>query len=266
MRFITYSMLGLFVLSLVFVAGDSISAPIFNPPLTPGVLAYLKQFTGLPGTGALLTGGYSTPSAIQWVSGSRMIYSELKTPQGNYLAEISDLLIDPANGRVSNVVITHIQGMGAKHIVIPFSTVSKTGDTTFVYNAPEDVFQFPGEGPYRSQGFYLYSKQQEPMESYKASELIGANLRTSKGEDVGRINDLAIDFADEHCADLLVSQAGGTEGKMVAVHLSALSKGDGNTFVLKTTKAELEAVPTFAWSDMANREYAQMFFRQCSVQ
>ena len=263
MKLIKYSMLGLFILSLVFVAGDSISAPIFNPyGLTPGVLEYIKQFTGRPGLGGSIA-GYSTPSEIQWVAGSRMMYSELKTPQGNYLAEISDLLIDPANGRVSNVVITRIQGMGAKHIVIPLSTVSKTGDTTFVYNAPEDVFQFPGEEPYRSHGFYLYSKQQEPMESYKASELIGANLRTSEGEDIGRINDLAIDFADEHCADLLVSDAEGTEGKIVAVRLSALSKGDENAFVLKTTKAELEAAPTFTWSDMTNPEYAEMFSRQC---
>ena len=266
MKLIKYSMLGLFILSLVFVAGNSISAPIFSTPIQPGLAEFYKAFAGLPKAGGLLTGGYSTPSAIHWVAGSRMMYSELKTPQGNYLAEISDLLIDPANGRVSNVVITRIQGMGAKHIVIPLSTVSKTGDTTFVYNAPEDVFQFPGEEPYRSHGFYLYSKQQEPMESYKASELIGANLRTSKGEDIGRINDLAIDFADEHCADLLVSDAEGTEGKIVAVRLSALSKGDGNAFVLKTTKAELEAAPTFTWSDMANHEYTEMLSRLCRVQ
>jgi sporulation protein YlmC with PRC-barrel domain len=265
MKLIKYSMLGLFILSLVFVAGDSISAPIFSP-FPAYYVEYLKQFKGLPGSGALLTGGYSTPSAIHWVAGSTMMSSELKTPQGNYLAEISDLLIDPANGRVSNVVITRIQGMGAKHIAIPLSAVSKTGESIFVYNAPEDVFQFPGEGPYRSQGFYLYSKQQEPMESYKASELIGANIRTSKGEDIGRINDLAIDFADEHCADLLVSHAGGTEGKIVAVRLSALSKGDGNAFVLKTTKAELEAAPTFTWSDMTNHEYTEMLSRQCRVQ
>jgi len=264
MKSTTYLMLGLFVLSLVFVAGDSISAPIFST-FGPGFSDFLKQFKGLPGSGGSIT-GYSTPSEIHWVAGSRMMYSELKTPQGNYLAEISDLLIDPANGRVSNVIITRIQGMGAKHIVIPLSTVSKTGDTIFVYNAPEDVFQFPGEGPYRSQGFYLYSKQQEPMESYKASELIGANLRTSEGEDIGRINDLAIDFADEHCADLVVSHAGGTEGKIVAVRLSALSKGDGNAFVLKTTKAELEAAPTFTWSNMTNHEYTEMLSRLCRVQ
>src|SRR4030042_294324 len=204
MKLIKYSMLGLFILSLVFVAGDSISAPIFSP-FPAYYVEYLKQFKGLPGSGALLTGGYSTPSAIHWVAGSTMMSSELKTPQGNYLAEISDLLIDPANGRVSNVVITRIQGMGA-------------------------------------------------------------NIRTSKGEDIGRINDLAIDFADEHCADLLVSHAGGTEGKVVAVRLSALSKGDGNTFVLKTTKAELEAAPTFTWSDMTNHEYTEMLSRQCRGQ
>ncbi len=244
MRFITYSMLGLFVLGLVFVAGDSISAPIFSP-FGSYYVEYLKQYRGLPGAGGLLTGGYSSPAASRWVAGSTIMYSELKTPLGGYLAEIRDLVIDPANGRVSNVVITHIRMNGAQQISIPFSTVSKTGEAIFIHHAPEGVYPVSGQDPYRSEGLYICSKQQEPRESYRTSKLIGANARTSHGEALGQIDDLVIDSTDGH-GYLVVSH----NGKKVAVPLSVLSKGDENAFVLKTTKADLEASPAFTWSDM----------------
>lgn len=243
MRFITYSMLGLFVLGLVFVAGNSISAPRFSP-FPEYYVEYLKQYKGLAGAGASL-GGYSTPSASRWVAGSTIMYSELKTPQGSYLAEIRDLVIDPANGRVSNVVITHIRMNGAQQISIPFGTVSKTGEAIFIHHPPEEVYPLSGQDPYRSEGLYICSKQQEPRESYKISKLIGANARTSHGEALGQIDDLVIDSTDGH-GYLLVSH----NGKRVAVPLSALSKGDENVFVLKTTMADLEATPAFKWSDM----------------
>jgi sporulation protein YlmC with PRC-barrel domain len=250
MKLIRYSMLGLFILSLVFVAGNSISAPIFSIPLALSQVELLKRHPQSPGPGGPIT-GYSTLAAFQWVAGSTVMSSELKTSQGGYLAEISDLLIDPANGRVSNVVITRIRGIGAKHIVIPFSTVSKTGDNLFIYNAPEDVYPVSGRDPYWSEGLYVYSKQQEPMGSYKTSELVGASARTSEGEEVGQIVNLGINCTDGR-GYLIVSHSMGTEEKMFVVPLISLVKKDGNTFRLKNAKADIEAAPTFTWSDMNN--------------
>ena len=160
-----------------------------------------------------------------------MISSELKTPQGTYLAEISDLVIDPANGHVSNVVLARVRGMGSKDLVIPFSAVTKTGEATYLYNVPEDVYQFIGEAPYRSWGLNLHSEQ-KPAAGLTASKLIGAMVRTSKGEDLGQIEDLVVDHMGGHVLNLVVS---GTKGKPTAVPFSSLSESGKGAFILKTT-------------------------------
>ncbi len=238
MKSIRYSIIALFILSFMLVAGNSFAQSI-------SAITYY----GAPGAGGASSGGYSTPSPSRWIVGSTMMSSELSTPQGYYLAEISDLVFDPVSGHVSNVVITRIRMMGTEHISIPFNTVSKTGEAIFVHWAPEGVHKFYGQAPYWSEGLYICSKQPQPTGSYEISKLIGASARTSKGEDLGRIDNLIIDSTDGH-GYLLVSYHSGTKEKRVAVPLTALSKRDENAFVLKTTSADLEAAPAFAWSDM----------------
>lgn len=234
MKSIRYSIIGLLIISVLLVAGNSFA-----------------QFPwGAPGAGGGYRGGYSTPSPSRWIVGSTMMISELSTPQGFYLAEISDLVIDPVSGHVSNVVITRIRMMGTEHISIPFNTVSKTAEAIFIHWVPEGVYRFYGQAPYWSEGLYIDSKQPEPIGGYKVSKLMGGNARTSKGEDLGRIDDLVIDSTDGH-GYLLVSHHSGTKEKRVAVSLTALSKRDENAFVLKTISADLEAAPAFAWSDIA---------------
>jgi len=88
---------------------------------------------------------------------STMISSELRDPRGGYLSEINDLVIDHENGRISDVVLTSIRGMGAKEVVAPFSTVSKTQETIFLYSAPEEAYQFHGEAPYIGLGVFTYT-------------------------------------------------------------------------------------------------------------
>ena len=236
MKLLKYSIFGLIILSLVFVAGNSFSQLSMY---TPDELQHLRRF-GVPGAGGVFT-SYSERFGGAFAA-SAIIRSELKTPEGHYVAEIIDLLIDPVNGRVSDVVITHIRGMGAKKVVVPFNTVSRTGGAIFVYNAPEDVYRFHGMAPYWSEGSHVYSKHEEPMGGYRTSKLIGAMVRTSNGEDLGRIDDLLIDSADGRIVSLGVSRLG---GKTVAVPFSALSRSGEDAFVLDTTVKALEAAPAF---------------------
>lgn len=185
----------------------------------------------------------------------------MRDPQGNYVAEVKDLVIDPATGPVSHVVLTDIPGMGAEDVAVPFDTVSKTGAAIFVYNAPENVYPFSGETAYRSEGFYLYAHESMPVGSYNASKSFGATARTSGGEDVGRIDDFVIDSQDGHIVYVVLSNVGGMEDKFVAVPFNALSESGEYTFVLNTTREEVLAAPAFTWPDMNNRKYAEDVYR-----
>lgn len=228
MKLIKYSIIGLFIISLVFVAGNSFaqlvpyeSAPAqrFDPfiaGMSPSDRAWLTSIYGLGPKLSVTLYGQPSASDGNLCEASTMISSELKTPQGGYLAEISDLVIHPENGRITDVVLTHIRGMGAKEVVAPFSTVLKNGELIFLYSAPQEVYQFHREAS---------------SESFTARRLIGSTVKTSKGEDLGRINDLVIDHMGGHVVGLVVS---GKEGKLVNVPFSALSKS-GDTFILKTT-------------------------------
>ncbi len=64
-------------------------------------------------------------------------------------------------------------------------------------------------------------------------------MKTPKREDLGWIDDLVIDFAVGRIGHLVVSHAGGTEGKMACIPFSILSKSGEKAFVLKTTKEDL---------------------------
>ncbi len=264
MKLISYIFV-LFVISFVFVAGNSFAQPI-NPFVvgnTPQFLEWYKHF-GVPGAGGpLKQETYSKASMSGWdtAAASTMISSQLRTPQGDYLAEISDLIIDPVDRRVSDIVLTGVRGMGGKPVIIPFKAVSRTGGAIFIYNAPEGVSQFGSDAPYRRWGLYLYSAHQKPVGSYAASEVIGVPVRSPEGEKLGRIDDLVIDSADGRIVHLVVSHISQTEGRMACIPFSVLSKNGERAFVLKTTKEALDAAPTHTWVDMANRQHAEMIFK-----
>jgi len=221
MKSIKYYLMGLFILSLVLVSSNSFSqvSSWWAEMQGKDIMEHLRKF-GVPGAGGPIT-GYSQPSASgeDTFVASTMIWSQLKTPQGDYLAEIKDLVIDPVSGRVSNVVLTRIRGMGAEDVAVPFSTVSKIGQNIFIHRAPEDVYQFYGQTPYWSEGLYICSKVQPPTGSYRTSKLIGSVARTPKGQDLGRTDDLVIS-TDGLVVSLVVSD----NGKMVTVPFSDVEK------------------------------------------
>jgi len=63
-----------------------------------------------------------------------MIGSQLYGTDGVSFALISDLVVDPATGHVSGVVLSNIPLLGAYEITVPYSTISRTGNDIFVYN------------------------------------------------------------------------------------------------------------------------------------
>ena len=245
-----YPILGLFILSLLFVAGSSISQ-------TPEE----SWFTS-----------YSPESRAGWdaLEGGEMIGAQLFSTQGDYLGQISDFMIDRYDGRISHVILSDVLGRGAESVSIPFSAVRRSGNV-FVHPVSEDVpkyygYEFYGETPYWSRFFSFYATDPMAREGYQFSELIGSDARTRRGEEVGWINDVVINFTDGRAVYLVLSDVGGMEGKMIAAPFSTLSRAEGKVCYLDTTRGRLLEGPAFASGDTADRLFADEVYRHYGLQ
>lgn len=94
-----------------------------------------------------------------------------------------------------------------------------------------------------------------------ASTLVGDRVRNSKGEDLGKIEEVMIDLATGRVAYAVISFGGfiGMGDKLFAVPWSALKVDEGQReFVLDVDRAVLENAPGFdknQWPDMADPSF-----------
>jgi len=258
MKKIAYSAMALFAV-VIFFAGVGISSSQEFPE------------------GAITLYGQSDIRGWDTLPASGMIGAQLLTPEGDYLGVISDLVVDPNTGHILEAVLSDVPGKGAQQAAVPFVALSHTGDGIFVLNIPdsfpvwyqgwESSLESP-EPPYShwAELRYYYSVEPTPAGSFNVSALIGAPVETSKGEGVGRVNNLVIDFRNDQIAYSVLSDVGGMGGRMVAVPFNELSKSGGNFFTLHTTKEKLLNSPAFAWTQMNDLRYAQNIYGYYGVQ
>jgi sporulation protein YlmC with PRC-barrel domain len=102
-----------------------------------------------------------------------------------------------------------------------------------------------------------------PKEQCSANDIIGKKVKNLQDEDLGKIQDLIINF-DAATAPYAVISHGGVLGagrSKTAVPLDSLrSSADGKTMILAATKEQLEnapKTPTGAWANSANAEWAK---------
>ena len=233
MRLITCSLTGLLVFSMVFV-GSSFS----------GEVQMSEEMTG------------SKSMSVCWdtYQASALIGLSLNDSRGDFIGRISDLAIDPSTGRIDTFLVTDLQGFGAEEVAIPFSDISRQGESTFVYNPPEERHRFYGEAPYWSYGLHRLPMVREGDDTF--SMFLGADVESREGEYVALIDDFVINSADGHVVYVVLRDVGGPEGKMVAVPYGALSKKGEYLFALDTTKEALYAATDFKWSDTTSARYA----------
>jgi sporulation protein YlmC with PRC-barrel domain len=200
---------------------------------------------------------------------SNIIGAQLLTTEGDYLGQISDLVIDSDTGHVLEVVLSDAPEEGGHLVTVPFAALSHTGNGIYVFNKFEGFTgQFSTEGPFThwAETRFLYSVQPIPMAAFHASALMGSPVQTSEGEEVARVNDFVIDFSSDQVVYSVLSDVGGSEGRMVAVPFRELSKSDRNTFTLQTTKEKLADSPAFRMADMTDHGYAENVYKYYGVQ
>jgi sporulation protein YlmC with PRC-barrel domain len=206
-------------------------------------------------------------AAMQWnaIEASSFIGSQVRDIRGFDLGQIHCFTVDPASGRISNVVLSDVPGMGAEFVFVPFASLTRTGANIFVHTPPEDAYYFYGESPYWTEGFYAYS-QQPPKEAYAGSLIIGAAVQTSGGEEIARIDDVVIDFGSGHVAYFVLSDFKGMEQRMVAVPCGSLSKAHEGVFVVNVDRDRLLASPAFTWRNTTDWRYTGDIYRYYGLQ
>jgi sporulation protein YlmC with PRC-barrel domain len=252
---------------------------------------YSNQFITAPVGGVYQPVGWSTFEA-SWLIGQTVRSPGWGTPLG----QISNLVIDQANGRIALVILSDVPNLGAEQVAVPYSSLVRTGEYTFVLNVgtremgsyPEgntlytltsppafsDLYGIPSvmdanwvSEIYRHYGQVPYWKEtgEKPLASmdlYESSRLMGTEVQTSEGMDVARVHDFVIDSSDGHIAFLVLSDVPGRADAYIAVPFSALSRRGENVFVLNTTEAKLASAPIFNKDqDLSNLRFAENVYR-----
>ena len=292
MKKITYVVAVVSVFGLVFLGGSSFAQNLWNPGAGPGPqmsMCALYQATGWDLFEA------------NWLIGH-----DVESPTGGTLGQISDLVIDQANGRIALVVLSNVEHLGAKEVAIPYSSLvrtfpedfqlslgSKETETGFVSGdsgmdpyayylagAPttSDLYGIPSviDSTWLSRIYSRYGQApywteegQKPIGAlglYRSNKLIGAALRSSEGEEVAKVDDLVINPLDGHIVFLSLRNVEGRGDTLVAVPFSILSTSGENTYALNVGKEKLVDAPTFKESDMTDRAWAQNDYRFFSAQ
>ncbi len=255
MKKIAYAVIALFAVSMLFVAVGTSSSQEFPK-----------------GTIALY--GQSEISGWDTLEASSMIGAQLRSVSDDYLGQISDLVVDPASGRILEVILSDVPEQGGELITVPFGAILHSGNGIYVLNKYKDFTgQFSAESPYLVKPFthwgqtrFLYSVRPIPTTAFDVTALMGSRVQTPKGEQVARVNDFVIDFSNGRVVYSVLSDVG-KERKMVAVPFGELSKPGKNFFVLKTTAVKLASAPSFhEQADMSNVRFAQNAYKYFGLQ
>jgi sporulation protein YlmC with PRC-barrel domain len=76
--------------------------------------------------------------------GSRLIGMDVKNSQGQGLGEVTELVLDPQDGKIKSVVISTggVLGIGAKRVAVPWNQVKPaTDEQAFIVGMTQEELQ-----------------------------------------------------------------------------------------------------------------------------
>jgi sporulation protein YlmC with PRC-barrel domain len=213
---------------------------------------------------------------------STIIGSWVKSKEGDYLGRITDLMIDPQNGGMALVVLSHggVLGIPMRFVAVPFHALTSS-DEKHVYlldmskekmaAAPSfarehwpdvanrewetDIYKYYGQTP-------QWGESNEPRapiwgKADRYDQIVGRSVKNQQGEELGKVRDLVID-SQGHVPLAILTHGGfwGMGGKLVAVSFSALNFDQKRKdFLLNSTKEKLDSAPAFKMSDLSHRKW-----------
>ncbi len=242
--------------------------------------------------------------AMNWraVEASGLIGQRVNDRTGNYIGQISNLVVDQANDRVALVVLSNVPGFGTDQVAIPYGCLARSGWHTFTVRFPavaagsigslEDpdlhfLKQYPADSPlysipkpidpnwvaeiYRTYGRMPYWTQKgaralSTAELYKSTRMIGTRVESPQGEVKARIADFTINSSNGYIPLLVLAEVEGRTAHRFAVPFDAFSITREKPFVINGTEDEIASAPTFHQSDMYSRRYANRVYRSFGLQ
>lgn len=70
---------------------------------------------------------------------NKLMKSEVRSSRGKTEAQITDLIIDPSDGRVAFLILTHVSGRVDTKLAVPFGTLAMKDDNMFFINTTENM-------------------------------------------------------------------------------------------------------------------------------
>ncbi|NWG02838.1 MAG: PRC-barrel domain-containing protein [Syntrophaceae bacterium] len=242
-------------------------------------------------------GGIYQPMGRDRYEASWLIGQRVDGRAGNYLGQISNLVIDQANDRVALVVLSNVPGFGADQVAIPYGCLERNDNRTFTVRFPimaiasvnnredPDLYllrQYPTDSPlysipqpidpnwvaeiYRTYGIggpYWIQGESTPSTTdfYLRTQLIGTEVQATEGNVSARVSDFTIDSSNGQIILLVLSHVKGRGDHLVAVPFDVLNRASLKTFTLNVTGNHLASAPSFHHSDMNKRGYAENVYR-----
>jgi len=111
---------------------------------------------------------------------------------------------------------------------------------------------------------YAAEPMSKSMKTYQVSKLLSEYVEDPEGGFLGRVTDFVVD-SNGHI-EFAILQVGfpevGRDSTLVAVPFSALSRPEGNYYVLNMNRERLASAPRFnATKDLSNRAFAENVYK-----
>ena len=243
-------------------------------------------------------GGIYHPMGSDRYEASWLIGQTVNGRSGDYIGQISNLVIDRANDRVALVVLSNVPGFGADKVAIPYDCLERTDTHTFTVRFPimsiasvnnredPDLYllrQYPTDSPlysiprpidpnwvaevYRTYGlgvpYWTEKGERAPSagDFYQTTHLIGSRVESPKGKIEARVSDLVINSSNGQILLLVLSDVKGSNDNLVAVPFDALRRTGKHPYALNITGDKLASAPAFYRSDLHKRGYVQQVDR-----
>jgi sporulation protein YlmC with PRC-barrel domain len=230
---------------------------------------------------------------------TKLVSCNVKNPKGEKIGAIKDIVLDEDENCVAYAVLSFggFLGVGEKLYVVPFSSLARTSDESFVTldvtkeqleTAPSFndstwptfdrkygtiVNEYYKAKPYWSEAARLDKSalDQEHLRARgmcRASKAFGMDVEDAAGKNIGDVDDIVVDDASGRIAYGVLAFGGllGVGDKLFAIPWRALkpSAKDEGKLVLDVPKDKLEKAPGFdkkSWPDLADHRWGLDIYR-----